>query len=582
MKFYNQVLLRSLEITQSQPQEFKVLVSDKFEFPSLAWDDYGRVLRVPKPVKGKEGFMLEGIIFGNNDLGRTLLMKMLMSSVEHLSIHSIISDFSVYNNWLKYKDVKLAVFVIDLIEDLCVKHYARSRLKGLLQDMAFANAVSYAFITDTEKINSKQSLFQSALLSFLIAGRYRFLLPSYIKEDVLAILQLLHNFEKAIWQGEERSGNSLHWLDDEINGTKIRLADQIYNRLAKYGSPRETAYLPYTDAHEQVERVNGELTLQMGQSIDIAADTFRTLGLQLTSDKSFQEILGNCFREEASDLLYDLIMEQRWKSKTIENYAKLAKNTEFDGLIFPEEDFAEYARSYAKYAGSIRKITEEIGMLKNDLDSNPKQQVGQVDMQEVIQAIASHKMSRNIFIRDDYSSKSEAWAILVDVSNSLKPFSITARDMALCLSEMAKELIPGEQSWGLYAFNNRFTIVKEMGESYSQNVKARIGGLAQGGLSYIPDALQLTSHILASTGKDHNYLFVISDGLPSGYANIESKLEKSIEDVMRGGVTLISVGVGSNGLQKYIRGTSCKADSVYDLMRKFTKMYCLLATESNA
>ncbi len=90
--------------------------------------------------------------------------------------------------------------------------------------------------------------------------------------------------------------------------------------------------------------------------------------------------------------------------------------------------------------------------------------------------------------------------------------------------------------------------------------------------------MQLTSHILASTGKDRNYLFVISDGLPSGYANIESKLEKSIEDVMRGGVTLISVGIGSNGLQKYIRGTSLKADSVYELMGKFTKMYCLLAT----
>ena len=578
MKFYNQMLLRSMEITQSQPSELRVLVSDKFEFPSLGWDNYGRVLRIPKPVKRKDGFILERVIFENNDLGRTLLMKTLMSSVEHLSVHSIISDFSLYTTWLNGKDPKIAVFVIDLIEDLCVKVYARSKLKGLLQNMALANAVSYAVITPAERINSTHFILQSALLSFFIAGRYRFLLPSSVKKDVLAILASLHNFEKTIWQRKEKSANNFWWVDDEIKSVKIKLADAIYKRLAKYGSPKETVYLPYTDAHEQVERVNEELTLQIGQSIDIVADTFRTLGLQLTSDKSAQAILGNSFREEASNLLYDLVMEENWKSKIIENYTNLAKSTEFDGLIFPDEDFAEYARTYAQYAGAIRKIVERVRMLKNDLDEVPNQEVGQIDIQTAIQAIASQKMSRNVFIRDDFLNKNEAWGILLDMSSSLKPFSITAKEMALCLAEIAKELIPDRQSWGLYAFSNRFAIVKDISEDYGQNVKARIGGLGQGGLSYIPDALQLTAHVVASAGKDHNYLFVISDGLPSGYANIETKLEKTVKEIMRSGVTIVSVGLGSNGLQKYIRGASLKADGAYDLMGKFTKMYYSLAT----
>jgi Mg-chelatase subunit ChlD len=146
------------------------------------------------------------------------------------------------------------------------------------------------------------------------------------------------------------------------------------------------------------------------------------------------------------------------------------------------------------------------------------------------------------------------------------------------LAEIANVLIPEKQCWGLYAFSNKFAVVKEMSEDYSQNVKARIGGLEQGGLSYIPDALQLGSHIVASSGKDHNHLFVISDGIASGYANIEAKLEQSVKEVMRGGINIISIGTGTSGLQRYSRGTCLKTDNVHDLMREFTKMYFSLST----
>jgi len=575
MKFYNQVLLRSFEITQSLPSELKVLVSTKFEFPSLGSDQHGKVLCVPKPVKKKNGFVLNNVVFANNEVGRTLLMKTLMAAVEHLSVHAIISDFSLYAAWLNGKDPKIAVFVMDIIEDLCVKIYARSRLKGLLRNMAIADAVSYVVMNQTEVINSKQFLLQSALLSFLIAGRYKFLLPPPIKKDVMTILALLHNFEKTVLQRTEQSAN-FWWVDDEIKNMKIKLANAIYECISKYGSPKETVYRPYTDAHDRLEGGRDELTLQMEHAVDIAVDTLKALGLQLTSEKSVQAILGKSSLEEASNLFHDLDMEERWKNKLIDNYTKLAKNTEFDGLIFPEEDFAEYARSYAKYAGSIRRIIEQIRMRKNMLDPNPNQELGQVDIQEAIQAIASQKMT-NIFVREDFLKKDEAWGILLDMSTSIKPFSITSRDMALCLSEIAKEIITEKHSWGLYAFSNKFAVVKDISEDYSQNVKARIGGLGQGGLSYIPDALQLTAQIVASAGKEYNYLFVISDGLPCGYANIEARLDKTVKEVMRRGMTIFSIGLGSNALQKYTRGTSLRVDSIYELMAKFTKMYLSLA-----
>jgi len=602
MKFYNQLLTRCLEITQSDPSEMKVLVSEKFQYPSLGSDEHGKVLRIPKPIRKKEGYLFHGIIFPNNELGNTFLMKTLLSSVEHLSVHSVISDFSNYDVWIKDKDPKLAAFVIDLIEDLCVKVHLKTKLKGLLHDIALANAVSYSLITTGKRIRSIQSLIQSAILSYCIAGRYRYLLPRGVKKDVLMILALLSELEKFFLRRQIKLSNKW-WAEDDVKQMKLKSGDKIYRHLAKFGSPREVVHLPYTDAREKAERVNEELTLTIAESFDAVANTFKTLGLELSNDKSLPEILHDAYNQEASNMLSDLAIEERWKDRLLEHYMVMGKNTEFDGIEFPHEDYAKYVRSYNKYAAAIKKITDEVRMLKNDLDTKTHQEIGRLDIQEVIQEIASHKIqggvfirdeyqeitsvgmedviqeianrkqSRNVWIRDEYLKKNEAWGILLDLSSSLKPFSTTAREVALCLAEIAKEGITDNQCWGLYGFSNKFIIVKDIGEDYTANVKARIGGLYESGLSYTPDAIQLTSQIVASAGRDYNFLFVISDGLPSGYRDIESKLEKTIKSVQSQGITLISIGIGSNALQRYTRGPFIRADSTYDLIRKFTKMY---------
>jgi len=578
LRFYNHVLSRSLEITQKTASELKVLVSDKYNFPSIENDASGPVLRIPKPIRKKKGFIMNGITFQNDPLGRAMLMRMVMSSIEHLSVHAMISNFSLYNDWLKGKDQRLAVFVIDLIEDVCLTWYVKSGPRALLQDFAFSNAVSYATLTKPEKINSKQILMQSAILSYFIAGRYRYLLPSSVKRDVFLILGELQKFEKFLSQKNSKSIPGKLWNDDDINKMKIKLADTIYKRLARYGASKQMLYLPYTENREGTERLNQEQVFDITKSVEILADTYKTLGLKFTDDRSVQEILRISQSEDTSGILYELAHEQQWKDRLVKQYMKLVSNTELDDFVFPEEDYAEYYRIYRNHAGAIRKVIDQIRHLKNDLDSNPNQELGQMDIQEAIQAISGDKANYNMFIRDDYLSKNEAWGILLDMSSSLKPFSGASKELALCLAEVAKELMAGEGNWGLYAFSNKFTVVKDIGEEYSANVKARIGGLSKGGLSYIPDALQLGAQILTSAGRDHNYLFVISDGIPAGYPQIEAKLEATIKKLTQGGLIIIGVGIGSNGLQKYLRSTYLKADTVNDLMGKFTKIYFSLSS----
>lgn len=569
MKFYNEVLWKFIDITKRNPTDIKLLISPKFKLPLITEDDNGLVLCLPKPIKKKNCFVLNGLVFQNNELGRTLLMKTLLSSLEHLSVHTIVSDFSIYDSWLDGKDPAIASFVIDRVEDLSVKIYMQTRLKELLQNMAIANAISYFTINIPEKISSTQFFLQSALLSYLIAGNNRFVLPSNLKKDLLSMLVLLNNFEKNILQKAEDPANDW-WFEDETNDTKIKLADTMYNSLAKYGSSKEIVYLPYADSR-YVKPVNMEHVLQLEPIVDALRYTFKMLGLQSPSDNS-QLITNGSISKDAVNLLHDFIMEEARKNRVIENYAELCKNTEFDAVTFPEQDIAEYARTYAQYKRPISKLTEQVQFIVADYESDPNKEVGQIDMQAVIQAESSKSGNTNVFVRDERPKRNEAWGILLDISNSLKPFSITPRDMALCLAEVAKELIDWE-SWGLYAFNNKFLIIKELKEVYGQDVRARIGGLKQGGTSFIPDALEIASRIIIRARSEYNYLFVISDGLPSGYPDIEDKLEKTVKRVMRRGVNIISVGIGNEGLRNYTLGPFFKVVSVYDLLSKFAGMY---------
>lgn len=567
MKFYNQVLWHLHDITKYKPEDIRLLISEKIELPYLGEDDNGKILYLPKPVKKKNGFTLNGLIFENSELGRILMMKTFMASIEHLGIHSIISDFSIYEEWLKGKEQKMAAFVINCIEDLCVIFYMKTRVNDLLKNVAIANAVSYATINSTN-VRSTQFFLQSALLSFIIAGQYKFAIPSKYKKDLLSIITSLYDFEKFLIE-KEMEPNSSWWFDEDVNEKKMQMATTIYDTLMKYGFSKDIVHLSYTDTRQLV----GESTvLKIEEVMNVLPNTFKMQGLQFSSDPTLT-IMNSSFKNAANNLMHDLVMEYVRKYKVIENYKELSKNTQFDDIVYPEQDLAEYARTYAQYKRPISKITEQIKFMVSDYESDPNKDLGIIDMQAAIQAHATG--DSNVFARDDTPKRTEGWAILLDTSHSLRPFSINPRDMALCLAEIAKELIDWD-SWGLYTFDHKFTIVKDVKEVYGQDVKARIGGLKQGGLSFIPDALEVTSRLLIRTRAEYNYLFVISDGLSTGYPDIEEKMIKTIKQLHRRGITIISIGVGTKGFKKYSVGQSYKVDSVYDLLSKFTKIYSSL------
>jgi nitric oxide reductase activation protein len=198
--------------------------------------------------------------------------------------------------------------------------------------------------------------------------------------------------------------------------------------------------------------------------------------------------------------------------------------------------------------------------------------MGQLDMTAVIQAIASKKPATNVFFKDEYLSKSFAWSIVFDASSSMQVKGEKARALAICVAEAAKELLMDPASWTFFAFSDRFYVLKDSTEAYTKKVRSRIGGLKFGGLTYMPDAIQLAGQILSKRYDEQRVLVVISDGQPYGYEGISDALTESIDRLVKKDVIMIGIGVETDRMSKFFK-LNAEVHNQKDLIKRFAKMF---------
>jgi Mg-chelatase subunit ChlD len=206
------------------------------------------------------------------------------------------------------------------------------------------------------------------------------------------------------------------------------------------------------------------------------------------------------------------------------------------------------------------------------LDEDPRQEMGQLDLSAVIQSIASNKPATDVFTMDQFLKQSFAWSIVLDVSGSMKLRGEYARGLAIAVAEAAKELMNDPASWTFFGFSDNFYVLKDSTESYSQRVRARIGGLRFEGLTYIPDAVFMAGKMLAKRFEEQRVLVVLSDGWPYGYDDMPAKLKKNVDDLLRKGVIVIGIGVETDSMSSFFRLSS----SIYtpkDLVKKFARVF---------
>jgi len=270
------------------------------------------------------------------------------------------------------------------------------------------------------------------------------------------------------------------------------------------------------------------------------------------------------------------VKEKHNTDKMMKQYEKLAHNLHFDEIKINPENFGEFLRVRNVSSKLVKKLRSELKMISNVVNSPTAQDIGLIEMQKAIQAEANQDGNVQIFEQDEHSRQNENWVIIFDTSASMKLKFEDMKTLSLCLSEAANELNANRGTWGMYSFNNNFLVVKDHTENYNQQVKSRIGGIENKGLSLIPDAITMGTRILAADqNTEKKYLIIITDGQSLGYADIDEEFQESIERARKAGISIIGIGV-PEGITKFFSATISNKD-LRKTVSSFIESYTSLA-----
>ena len=525
------------------------------------------IVRVPPILVANNMISYGPFIFNDGEFGQSAAVKLAVASTCLLSsksiFHWLYRDY--LHEWLTSKaDSLRASYAANAIFDVL----ARQRIRQVEGEdfhadvMQTANRLASALLPSSSR--DFGILAQAALASFLLNSP----IPA-----PTAITNLTQNFVSKLNSLEFDPSRLVDILRDRISSEGaveigrpesgwdqlVKLADALYAAIAKVPGRWHSVYLPYSNA------------LATGNLNSIFAN-------RVIIEKEFDAIRQHSPQEDHStdntawlEIFFELQREKNRNEKTLSRLSRAASNLNFGTVGFPTGDYVSYYKMYNELAPQIRRIVERVRMVKNVLDENTFQESGNIDLQVAIQAIASETPRNDIFVKDENLLKGESWTILVDSSLSLSGSSKEVKAVSICLAETARDIM-GSNPWGMFAFSDDLYCIKDFAEPYDSAVKARVGGMIQGGLSHIPDAIRACRRLISEHSKDRNYLILVSDGIPSGYPGIEAEFAASVKELGRYGIDLAAIGVAGGSIKKMIRKARI-IDKPADIIKEFMEIY---------
>ena len=231
------------------------------------------------------------------------------------------------------------------------------------------------------------------------------------------------------------------------------------------------------------------------------------------------------------------------RAKVRKKYGGITEDLNFDRIDFAPENIGEYLRLKNATHLFLKKMSSQMKMTPNVMDEGMPEDMGLLNMQAAIQAVASQNHEIQVFEQDDYRRIEEEWAIVVDTSSSMRLKFDEMKKFAICLGEAANEVNSKNGKWGFFTFNNNFTIVKDHYENFDQHSKSRIGGIEIKGLSFIADAVKLCSRILERENIERRYIFLITDGQALGTYEADEKMKEAVETARKKGISVVAIGM---------------------------------------
>ncbi|MDE1816801.1 MAG: VWA domain-containing protein [Thaumarchaeota archaeon] len=502
------------KFAQKKPELVSLTFSRKIGYPLInRFSEMSLVMPLPRFQNGL--FFFEGFTFEDTQEQRYCLWSLFLASVYHLAAHAAVSRYGVYEKWMKNKTREICIRVIDFIEDMTVEKYLLSKYPEIWKN---ALEINDKFVELRNGITKTSNCYKTIPK------------PCDIKDQ-----NMLNKIRIAI--------NPMEIGDTSYEKKRLEIADLLYKNRQLLPKTR----LPYCESDDN----NTGITF---------------------SKKTIMEFQ---FDDKFSEMVYKL--DELWQAseqsriRLLKQYGRHLKGLHFDSIGVSPEDLPEFVRIRENILPMLRRIRQQIRMIVNLTDSPKTDEIGIVDMQMAIQAIASKGRLTEVFEHNEDRRAEEAWVILIDKSASMRLRFDHIKEFAICVAEAANELTGRNDAWSMYSFDNNFHVLKDFREKYGQRVQARLGGLQNSGLSLLPDAIELSYKMLAADQREKKYLFVITDGHASGYERIQEQFSKIAKKVEMSGITLVAIGV-SRATSKRFRN-SARGTDLKQLVAKFITAY---------
>lgn len=514
--FYDFVYKIFYKFSRTKPEDIGLVFSKDIVYPMLEFNPHLQMsVPLPKLIDKKYAFL--GMLFENTEQGLTSLWSLFLATTYHLAAHAAVSTYSDYEEWGKNKNEDIRWQVIDFIEDTKVRKYISDA------DGELWHNIENVELKLAEHLQVKKPAEKSLAKN------------SYFEED-RKNLEVIKNRLLASIENNDKVATGL--------------ANFLY---ANQTLLSETPLLPCHEHHK--------------------------LNWLLKFEKTGPNLEPFGIFEEQVMMLYELWQkDEQAKSRLLRRYKNHFKNLNFDKIVIPAGDLHHFAKIKSDKNSLIRRIYQQI-VVFNMMDDYKICEVGNLDMQMAIQAIALEGATNEVFENDEFRRGEEAWVILVDNSASMRLRFEEIKEFVVCLTESANVLTKKEDAWALYSFDNNFQILKDFKERYNQEVQARIGALQSGGLSLLPDAIELAAKLLSEDERDRKHIFVVTDGHPSGYDRIQEAFSKAVTKTDVYGISLVAIGV-SKGVTRIFKN-SVRGSDLKRLVSKFISVYRTVSAASD-
>jgi hypothetical protein len=550
---------------QEDQVKTRIRVNQKLQQPTLTWDKAGFNIALPVPTVVEEGTIsFLGSEFPT-DSGKAEVGRLFRACVFHLTAHTLIPIDMEDAASIKSNRTYVETFSEALVNDIYVNTFIQAKYPDRLVDLAFANSFAFAKMKPAERIFNPATRIMAGSLQKINIGIIKGVLRPEEEGAVNQLAMKLSSLKEkivALLTGERIE------INEALNETK----NDIIQILESHGPILEAPSLQYTEKIGPCT-VFSQCEMPSGMEIEkVFRKSMETLGRMVPLEESMESCWEKEINIEALQAFDSWAHQKARERKILTRMEKFMAGSRFKSVGFPEEDYTKYQRARTHLRGGSRRLLDSLRVAKDALDEDPRKEMGQLDITEVIQKIASRSPRTDVFKQNEYLSKSFAWGILFDASASMKIRGDLSRALAICVAEAAKELLMDPGSWSFFAFSDCLYILKDVSEAYSRRVRARIGGLKFNGLTYMPDAIRVAGKIVAQRFDEQRFLIVLSDGWPYGYLNMSHAMSESINAIERKGVIVIGLGLESERMKKFFKISSAVYNQK-DLIKKFAKIY---------